>query len=155
MQDKEFEKMVDNILIYNQLFYRKIKTSINEEKRLKYGRTEGYYQILGILVNSGPLPISKIGSQLYISKPNMTPLIDKLVDDGWVMRSRSDKDRRIVNVEITEEGKKFLFEAHKDVKNNIKENLKSLDEDELKILNESLENIRKYSLKININDNHE
>ena len=57
MNDKEFEKMVDNILIYYPLFFRKIKTSINEEKSLKYGRAEGYYQILGILINSGPLPI--------------------------------------------------------------------------------------------------
>lgn len=149
MNEEEFEKMIDNILIYNQLFYRKIKTSISEEKSLKYGRTDGYYQILGILVSLGPLPISKIGRQLYISKPNMTPLIDKLVDDGWVKRSRSDKDRRVVNVEITEEGKKFLFEARKVVEENIKGNLKGLDENELKILNESLENIKKLALKIN------
>jgi DNA-binding MarR family transcriptional regulator len=149
MNEKEFEKMVDNILIYNQLFYRKIKTSINTEKSLKYGRTEGYYQILGILVSLGPLPISKIGRQLYISKPNMTPLIDKLVDDGWVKRSRSEKDRRVVNVEITEEGKKFLFEARKVVEENIKENLNDLDDNDLNLLNESLENIKKLALKIN------
>lgn len=149
MKEKEFEKMVDNILIYNQLFYRKIKTSISEEKSLKYGRTDGYYQILGILVSLGPLPISEIGRLLYISKPNMTPLIDKLVDDGRVKRSRSNEDRRVVNVEITEEGKKFLFEARKVVEANIKENLSNLNEKELETLNESLENIKKLALKIN------
>ncbi len=148
MNKKEFEKMVDNILIYNQLFYRRIKTSISEEARLKYGRTDGYYQILGILVSLGPMPISEIGKQLHISKPNMTPLIDKLVEDGWVKRSRSDKDRRVINVEITEEGKKFLFEARKVVEENIKENLSDLNEEELQTLNESLENIKKLTLKI-------
>lgn len=149
MKKKEFEKMVDNILIYYPLFYRKIKTSINEEKTLKYGKTDGYYQILGMLLFWGPLPISKIGKQLYISKPNMTPLIDKLVKDGMVKRSRSDKDRRIVNVEITEYGKEFMIEARKIVEENIKENLKNLDENELKTLNKSLETIRKLALKIN------
>ena len=148
MKDEEFEKMVDNILIYNQLFYRTIKTSINEEASLKYGRSDGYYQILGILFDLGSLPISEIGRKLYISKPNMTPLIDKLVSDGWVKRSRSNKDRRIVNIEITEEGKKFLFEARKVVEKNIKENLSNLDENEIKTLNESLENIKKLTLKI-------
>ncbi len=148
MNKKEFEKMVDNILIYNQLFYRAIKTSINEETSLKYGRSDGYYQILGILASLGSLPISEIGRQLHISKPNMTPLIDKLVEDGWVNRSRSDKDRRVVNIEITEEGKKFLFKARKVVEKNIKENLSNLNENELKTLSESLENIKKLTLKI-------
>ena len=149
MNEEEFEKIVHNILIYYPLFYRKIKTSVNEETSLKYRRIEGYYQILGILITFGPLPISKIGRKLYISKPNMTPLIDKLVKDGMVKRSRSDKDRRIVNVEITEEGKKFLLESRKVVDENIKENLKNFDENELKTLSESLESIRKLSLKIN------
>jgi DNA-binding MarR family transcriptional regulator len=148
MQEKEFKKIVENILIYYPLFYRKIKTSINEEKSLNYKRVEGYYQILGILITFGPLPISKIGRELCISKPNMTPIIDKLVTEGMVKRSRSDKDRRIVNVEITEEGKKFLLESRKVVDKNIKENLKNLDENELRILNESLENIKKLTMKI-------
>jgi MarR family 2-MHQ and catechol resistance regulon transcriptional repressor len=148
MNEKEFEKMVDNILIYYPLFHRIIKNTINHEKVLKYGRAEGYYQILGILIDLGQLPISEIGRKLYISKPNMTPLIDKLVEDGCVKRSRSDEDRRIVNIKITEKGKKFLFEARKVMEKNIKENLSNLDENEIKILNESLENIKKITLKI-------
>ena len=148
MEDNEFEKLVDNILIYYPLFYRKVKTSMNDEKSLKYTKSDGYYQILGILITSGPLPISNVGRQLHISKPNMTPLIDKLVEDGWVKRSRSDKDRRIINIEITGEGKKFLFEARKVVEVNIKENLKNLNENDLNILNDSLENIKKLVLKI-------
>lgn len=149
MNEAEFEKMVDNILIYYPLFYRKIKTSMSHQKSLRYAKTEGYYQILGILISLGPLPISEIGRQLYISKPNMTPLIDKLVNDGMVKRSRSDKDRRIVNIEISQEGKKFLIKARKVVEKNIKENLSNLDDIELKTLNDSLSNIKKLALKIN------
>ncbi len=149
MQEKEFERMVDNILIYYPLLYRKIKSSINEEKCLKYGKSDGYYQILGMLMFWGPLPISKVGRQLCISKPNMTPLIDKLVNDEMVKRLRSQKDRRVVNIEITEHGRKFMMEARKVVEGNIKGNLSSLNEEELKILNESLENIKRLALKIN------
>jgi len=148
MKEKEFEEMVDNILIYYPLFYRKIKTSINEDKCLKYGKTDGYYQILGILLSFDSLPISEIGRQLYISKPNMTPLIDKLVTDGMVERTRSKKDRRIVNIKITDKGRDFLFKARKVVEENIQKNLSNLDENELNTLNKSLENIKKLSLKI-------
>lgn len=149
MHDKKFENLVENLLIYYPLFYRKVKTSINEDKCLKYGKTDGYYQILGILMAWGPSPISKIGKELYISKPNMTPLIDKLVNDKMVKRIRSEKDRRVVNIEITEEGKKFMVEAREVVEENIKQNLLNLDENEFKILYESLENIKKIVLKIN------
>ena len=149
MKEEEFQGMVHNLLIYYPLLYRKIKNSINEEKSLKYGKSDGYYQVLGILVHLGPLPISEIGRQIHISKPNMTTLIDKLVKDGWVKRSRSNTDRRVVNVEITDEGKEFLFEARKVVEENIKENLSSLNEEELETLNVSLENIKRLALKIN------
>ena len=148
MKKQEFEKMVDNLLIYYPLFYRKIKTSITEEYS-KYGKTEGYYQILGTLMSFDKLSISEIGRMIYISKPNMTPLIDKLVKEGMVKRIRSNIDRRIINIEITNEGKKFLLEARNAVEQNIKENLSNLDEGEIETLNESLENIKKLVLKIN------
>ena len=148
MQEKEFEKMVDNILIYYPLFYRKIKTSINHEKHSKYSKPTGYYQVLGILTHIGPLPISEIGKMLFTSKPNMTSLIDRLVKDGNVKRSRSEEDRRIVKVEITEDGKSFLIEGRKAVERNIKENILSLTETEIEVLNDSLENIKRLLLKM-------
>lgn len=149
MHNKKFENLVENLLIYYPLFYRRVKTSINDDKCLKYGKSDGYYQILGILMSWGPSPISKIGKELYISKPNMTPLINKLVNDKMVKRIRSIEDRRVVNIEITDDGKKFMLEAREVVEENIKGNLSNLDEDEFKILYESLENIKKIALKIN------
>lgn len=147
MREEEFEKMVDNILIYNPLFYKKIKTSIKHLKS-KYSKPEGYYQILGILISSKFMSTSEIGRMLYISKPNMTPLIDKLVEDNMVKRVRSHKDRRIVYIEITEDGKNFLYDARKAVEQNIRENLSKLDENDLRVLSESLENIKKMVMKI-------
>jgi DNA-binding MarR family transcriptional regulator len=149
LHEKEFENLVDNLLIYYPLLYRKIKTSMDPEKSLKYGKTDGYYQILGMLIDGDSLPISQIGKQLQISKPNMTPLIDKLVKDKMVKRIRSKEDRRVVNIEITDEGKKFLLEARKVVEENIKENLSNLNDKELETLNESLENIKKLVFKMN------
>lgn len=155
MNDKEFENFVDNLLIYYPLFYRKVKTSKSHEKRLKYSRSDGYYQIMGMLMSWGPMSISKIGKALYISKPNMTPLIDKLVKDKMVKRVRSEEDRRIVNVEITNEGRNFMFESRESVEETIKENLSNFNNKDLEILNESLENIKRLVLKMNHSDNYE
>jgi DNA-binding MarR family transcriptional regulator len=78
----------------------------------------------------------------------MTSLIDRLVKDGNVKRSRSKEDRRIVKIEITEEGKDFLIEGRKAVEKNIKENILNLTETEIEVLNDSLENIKKLLLKM-------
>lgn len=147
MDKKEFNKAVDNILIYYPLFYRRIKTSINRSNT-KYSKIEGYYQILGLLISKGPIPTSEASRILYISKPNMTPLIDKLVQDDMVKRTRSEEDRRVVYIEITEKGKKFLYDAREVVEQNIIENLSNFNEKDLKILYESLENIKKMVIKI-------
>lgn len=149
MNDKEFENFIDNLLIYYPLFYRKIKTSMSREQSLKYGKSDGYYQIMGMLMSWGPMPISKIGKALYISKPNMTPLIDKLVKEKRVKRIRSEDDRRIVNVEITEEGRNFMLEAREVVEDTIKGNLSNFNNEDLEILNESLKNIKRLVLKMN------
>ncbi|MCE5215225.1 MAG: MarR family transcriptional regulator [Methanobacterium sp.] len=147
MNDQEFKTLVDNLLIYYPLFYRRIKTSINQVNS-KYCKSEGYYQIIGLLLNTGPLSTSEAGEKLYISKPNMTPLIDKLVQEKMVKRTRSQHDRRVVYIEITEEGKKFLYDAREAVEKNIKENLSNFDEKDLKKLYDSLEKIKEAAIKI-------
>jgi DNA-binding MarR family transcriptional regulator len=148
MHGEKFEKMVDNLLIYYPLFYRKIKTSWGSVNS-KYARADGYYQILGMLISHGNLPISEIGRRLCISKPNMTGLIDKLVKEGHAQRLPDDEDRRIINVEITEEGRKFLYESRRAVEENISGNLSNLDENDIENLQKSLEIIKELVLKIN------
>ena len=85
---------------------------------------------------------------LYISKPNMTSLIDRLVIDGNAKRTRSKEDRRIVKVEITEEGRNFMLQGRKAVEKNIKANLLNLAENEIEVLSGSLENIKRLLIKI-------
>ncbi len=45
---------------------------------------------------------------MNISKPNLTKLVDHLIQQGWVERGRSAEDRRIVILTITEAGRNEL-----------------------------------------------
>lgn len=138
--------MVDNLLIYYPLFYRKMKMSVEHEN--KRSKTAGYYQILGTLLCNGTMPISKIGRVLCISKPNMTSFIDSLVSEGHVERSPHESDRRITNISITPEGEKFLKDSRKSVEKIIEKNLSTLSETEYRELKVSLESIKKMVMKI-------
>ncbi|HBQ63354.1 MAG TPA: hypothetical protein DD727_00185, partial [Clostridiales bacterium] len=90
-----------------------------------------HYQILITLKNEGMLSVSDIGRRLMISKPNMTPLIDKLLSFGFVNRVPDVKDRRIVNISLTDEGRSYLDERRRRNQHFLGEKLARLPEGEL------------------------
>lgn len=49
--------------------------------------------------------MSEIANDLEITMGTLTTAIDKLIRKGYVERSRSEEDRRIVNVSLTKRGK--------------------------------------------------
>ncbi len=63
------------------------------------------------LVMFGPCPISKIASELIISKSNMTPIIDNLIYEGYVNRFNAPNDRRVIMIEATPKAHTFLMEG--------------------------------------------
>lgn len=142
----EFHKMVDNLLIYYPVFYRKLKMSVDHEHL--ESKSAAYYQIIGTLKVHGTMSISKIGRILCISKPNMTSLIDNLVKNGHVNRSPHETDRRITNIDITPQGIDFLMESREMVEKIIGKNISHLDEDGYLALNEALETIKSLVLKM-------
>ncbi len=144
-ENLKMETMLDDLLIYFPIFYQKVRTS----KDFKNKQTSAaYYQIMGLLMDLGSLPISVIGDYLYISRPNMTSHIDKLVSDGMVEREGDKKDRRITLISITPEGKKFMKKARVKVEENMLNNLSSLSDAEMEELFTAVKTIKKLLFKI-------
>ena len=106
------------------------------------------YHILRILEIKGPLPVSAIGTQLFIAKQNMTTLIDRLMDDGLVERKNDASDRRIVNIVITEKGRRFLRERRLGLKNVVRENLSKLSDEDIESLHSAFRAIRTIVYKL-------
>ena len=58
----------------------------------------------------GDLPgciMSKLADELHVAMSTTTGIVDKLVQKGLVRRERVDEDRRIVRVDLSEEGRKI------------------------------------------------
>lgn len=122
-----------------------IKPCCSEECR---GLTHTHIQILVMLEEIGTLPVSDIGRRMSISKPNMTPLIDRLISENMVERLPHPSDRRVINIALTTEGKEFLkIQKHKIVR-SLKDNLSSLPEEDIELLHDSLENVIKIMSKV-------
>lgn len=67
------------------------------------GMPFSHIQIL-ILLSGGSRTIGAISTFLGIARPNITPLLDKLGSSGLTVRKRSEEDKRIMYVCLTEKG---------------------------------------------------
>jgi DNA-binding MarR family transcriptional regulator len=92
--------------------------------------------------------MSEISRSVYISKSNMTSIIDKLVEDGLVERLPNKNDRRIIDISLTDKGNDLLRNWRKHSNNEIKMNLSLLSNEDLEKFYESVENIKNILLKI-------
>ena len=74
-----------------------------------------HVQVLAMLGENGALSVSEISRRLGIAKPNITPLIDKLIEEGYVERRRDDSDRRVVNIVLLEKGEEKLAQIRETI----------------------------------------
>jgi DNA-binding MarR family transcriptional regulator len=69
------------------------------------GISLGHLQILWILQEHGPLPVSRLADWLGIGVPNATGLLDRMEQRGLVERVRDGDDRRVVHARMTDLGR--------------------------------------------------
>lgn len=107
----------------------------------KFNIPHSHIKVLFYLIHHGPISISKMAKELCISKPNMTPVIDKLVEEGLVTRDYDPTDRRVILIQTTPKALEFLKETQDYVKEIIKEKLSSLNDEDINTLSTSLESL--------------
>ena len=64
----------------------------------EHGIPLSHVQVLAMLQDAGTMSVSEISRRLGIAKPNITPLVDRLLESGLVDRQRDQHDRRVVNI---------------------------------------------------------
>jgi len=103
---------------------------------------------MGVLDESGKLPVSAIGKILMIPKPQMTLFTDKLIKLGLVERLGDASDRRKINLSLTDRGKQTLDEARVLIGDNIRQKLSGLNAEEVRELALSLRKLREIGTKV-------
>jgi DNA-binding MarR family transcriptional regulator len=101
-----------------------------------------HFEIMWTLNEFGTLHIAEIGERLQIPKPQMTHLIDRLESLGIVARQADSRDRRTVNIMLTDKGRKILEEQDCLITGSMKMTLSCLNDKELRELSISLRRLR-------------
>jgi len=72
--------------------------------------------LLHLLEMNGHVNMSDLSEHLGISQSAATALADRMIKGNYITRERSEEDRRVVNLKITDEGRQLLetFSASRD-----------------------------------------
>jgi MarR family 2-MHQ and catechol resistance regulon transcriptional repressor len=99
-----------------------------------HGLTISRFGILEALMHLGPLSQRELGSKILRSSGNVTVVIDHLERDGLVERCRADDDRRVVQVSLTDAGRRAIERAYPEHVARIVRAFHPLSRDELATL---------------------
>jgi len=118
---------------------------LKPRRGIERDRTEfrpGNIHVLGWLKSKGgPVSMSDLACASFVSKPNLTTMVDRLCADGLVERSADAADRRVVNVALTQEGMNFLIRHREEVAKFITDRLSILDDSDLERLKSLLDEL--------------
>ncbi len=74
----------------------------------KAGITPGWFGLMVIVANNEGLSQTRLARALGIDGSTMVAMIDRLEENGWMQRQRSEVDRRTHALSLTEAGNKLL-----------------------------------------------
>lgn len=137
---------MDNHKSINQILVRLFGNVLDiEEKCLKKGEFSNLsIKEMHIIENIGmdrEPTMSETARELNITSGTLTTAINNLIRKGYVERRRSDYDRRVVIIKLTDRGIK-AYKAHEDFhKDLVTSVLQALNKDEEEILVKVLMNI--------------
>lgn len=82
-------------------------TRAYRQQLISIGLTFTQYLVLIVLWEQDGQNVKDIASKLHLDSATLTPLLKRLESEGFIDRSRSTKDERIVNIYLTKHGKEI------------------------------------------------
>lgn len=134
--------------LYNLMLYLHNRIFHPSEMTKNLPIPPSHMKVIIYLAHHGACSISETAKNLTISKPNMTPIIDKLIAEGMVNRYNDPDDRRILRIELTEKARDFIKKQEQIIKNNLAKKISSLDTGDLKALGDHVKGITDIILKV-------
>jgi DNA-binding MarR family transcriptional regulator len=143
IKQKRFDSKKEKVLV--NLLYTTNWIRDNHAKIFKKYKILGqHYNVLRIVNGQDPNPVSPgyILDVMLDKKRDLTRLVDKLVRLGYLSRKISKFNRRMVDITITQEGKKVMGEIKEKLHVWMDQNLDISDED-AEVLSKFLDRLRR------------
>jgi DNA-binding MarR family transcriptional regulator len=96
--------------------------------------THGQWMPLFLLLKTGGATVATLARDLNVDPGAATRMLDRLEKKGFVSRSRSTEDRRVVNLTLTESGRQVAAEVPRVLSQVLNEHLAGFSHDEWQTL---------------------
>lgn len=101
------------------------------------------FSVLEVLYLKGKQTIQQIGASILVASGSMTYIIDKLEQKGLLKRYGCPNDRRVIHVELTEEGLCLMDDIMPNHQELVNDMFGTLDDHESKTMVKLLEKVSK------------
>ncbi|AVB26966.1 MarR family transcriptional regulator [Pseudomonas syringae pv. syringae] len=106
----------DSLLLDNQLCFALYSTSLMMTKVYKpllqaLGLTYPQYLAMMVLWERDGLTVGDVSTRLLTDPGSLTPLLKRLEGEGFISRTRSKEDERVVLLHLTEQGRELQQKA--------------------------------------------
>jgi MarR family 2-MHQ and catechol resistance regulon transcriptional repressor len=117
--------------------YRTLRRE-SEELLSKEDMTRPQFQTLMCLAEKSPILMKAISEKMFVTKANVTGIIDRLESKGLVKRTANQRDRRATMIELTPKGVALQKSVSSKYMTFMQDSLKVLTKDEQKSLRDAL-----------------
>lgn len=106
------------------------------------------FAILEVLLHKGPTPINTIGKKVGLTSGSITTAVDRAEAKGLVFRKPNDKDRRVVEIHLTEDGRELISSNMQDHSATLEKAVEILSAEERATLLELLKKLGYFAEEI-------
>ncbi len=142
MSSSPKEKQVEELLALADRLFRRLFPTVPKDL-LTLDVTMPQLKIMFILFIHGPSRMSDLASELDVTLPTATNLVDRLVEKNYVSRENQTDDRRVVLCRLTGAGQKSIWRIWESSRIRSRELLEQMDTTKLKMFIEILEDMLK------------
>ena len=106
-----------------------------------FGITGPQLWVLKTIHQMGSLPLGELSEEMYLHPSTVSGVVNRLEKKGYVVRDRTEKDRRVVKVRLTPKGRILVRRAPKPVQGKMIYGLRNLKKEKLDLICESVRNL--------------
>ncbi len=131
-REKLTESFTENFFTTMPLIHKKLMRNIINNT---LDMSKQQYQLLFVIQHDNGRPMSYYSEKMLISKPNLTVIVDKLLQEGYVERDFDPDDRRVIILKMTDKGEGVVCKTKKKILKHMKKKLEALSDGEITRLN--------------------
>jgi len=139
------DKLAEEILTLGDKLFRQLLPTVPKDL-LTLDITMPQTKIMLILYIHGPARMSDIASELDVTLPTATSLVERLVEKNYVLRETLPEDRRVVLCRLSEAGQEAISQIWQSARRRSKELLEAMDASKLELFVEALEAMHQAAL---------